>query len=165
APRRRVPATPGAAGRYGTGRPSPRGTRPSAPRLPAHQRPGTPPPTPVITVTRPLTAPAGATPPDRRGLRPASGSARVTAARGTPGGQALHQGRYLGLQRGRGREAVVDGGVRGGRGGAEPHPGRERLEVRQLGGVPLRPAAGQAAAEGGRVRPDPDQAHRGPAEL
>src|SRR5262245_1017289 len=84
-------------------------------------------------------------------------SARVTETARHQRGNLIFQGR------GRG-EAVVDGDVRDGGPGIEPHAGGEPREVRQLGRVAPGPAGSQPVTARGGVRADPDQAHRPPAQ-
>src|ERR1700747_2968214 len=67
------------------------------------------------------------------------------------------QGGDLSLDR-RGRGVpVVDGDVRDRGDRIGPDALGELVEVRQLARITRRPACGQPGAEGGRVRPDPDQ--------
>jgi hypothetical protein len=75
-----------------------------------------------------------------------------------------HQFVDLTLQARPGVQPVVEDMVRGLRGGVEPHPRRERGEVRELARVASRPALRQPLPQGPLVRPHPDQAHVAAAE-
>jgi hypothetical protein len=76
-----------------------------------------------------------------------------------------HQFGDLPLQGRPGVQPVVDDKVRSRRGGIEPHPRRERGEVRELARVPARPPLRQPPPQGPLIRPHPDQAHVAAAEL